>query len=45
MAKMKRVVAPGYPYHAVKRGESSMNIFFQEQDRVDRIPQVIMAAR
>jgi len=32
---MKRVVVPGYPHHVVQRGVRSMDIFFEEQDRVE----------
>jgi len=32
---MKRVVVPGYPHHVVQRGVRSMNIFLEEQDRVE----------
>ena len=35
MARMKRVVVPGYPHHIVQRGVRSMDIFFEEQDRVE----------
>lgn len=34
MARMKRVVVPGYPHHIVQRGVRSMDIFSVEQDRV-----------
>jgi putative transposase len=33
MARMKRIVVPGYPHHIVQRGVRSMDIFFQENDR------------
>jgi REP-associated tyrosine transposase len=33
MARIKRIVVPGYPHHVVQRGVRSMDIFFQEQDR------------
>jgi putative transposase len=35
MARMKRVVIPGYPHHIVQRGVRSMDIFFEEQDRLE----------
>ncbi len=34
MPRMKRVTIPGYPHHIVQRGVRSMDIFFEEQDRV-----------
>lgn len=34
MARMRRVIVPGYPHHIVQRGVRSMAIFFEEQDRV-----------
>ena len=33
MARMKRIVVPGFPHYVVQRGVRSMDIFFQEQDR------------
>ncbi len=35
MARMKRVVVPGYPHHIVQRGVRSLDIFYKEQDRVE----------
>ena len=35
MARMKRVVVPGYPHHIIQRGVRSMDIFFEDQDRVE----------
>ncbi len=35
MARMKRVVVPGYPHHIIQRGVRSMDIFYEEQDRVE----------
>lgn len=35
MARIKRVVVPGYPHHVVQRGVRSMDIFFNEQDRLE----------
>ncbi|MEN8190739.1 MAG: transposase [Thermodesulfobacteriota bacterium] len=32
---MKRVVVPGYPHHIVQRGVRSMEIFFEEEDRLE----------
>ena len=37
MARMKRVVVPGYPHHIVQRGVRSMEIFFDEQDHEEKI--------
>ena len=33
MARMKRIVVPGYPHHVVQRGVRSMDVFFMETDR------------
>ena len=33
MARMKRVIVPGYPHHVVQRGVRSMDIFFEDEDR------------
>lgn len=33
MARMKRIVVPGYPHHIVQRGVRSINIFFTNHDR------------
>ena len=33
MARMKRIVVPGYPHHVVQRGVRSLNVFFEKQDR------------
>lgn len=33
MARMKRIVVPGYPHHVVQRGVRSMDIFFSAEDR------------
>lgn len=35
MARMKRVIVPGYPHHVVQRGVRSMDIFLRESDRVE----------
>jgi putative transposase len=35
MARMKRIVVPGYPHHVVQRGVRSLDIFFQDQDRFE----------
>ncbi|MCP3874698.1 MAG: transposase [Desulfobacteraceae bacterium] len=35
MARMKRIVVPGYPHHIVQRGVRSMDVFFKEQDRIE----------
>ena len=34
MARMKRIVVPGYPHHVVQRGVRSMDVFFMETDRI-----------
>ena len=34
MARMRRVIVPGYPHHIVQRGVRSMDIFFEDQDRI-----------
>ncbi len=33
MARLKRIVVPGYPHHVVQRGVRSMDIFFNNHDR------------
>ncbi|MCP3888501.1 MAG: transposase [Desulfobulbaceae bacterium] len=33
MARMKRIVVPGYPHHVVQRGVRSMDVFFNPADR------------
>ena len=33
MARMKRIVVPGYPHHIIQRGVRSMDIFFEDADR------------
>lgn len=33
MARMKRIVVPGYPHHVVQRGVRSMDVFFSNADR------------
>ncbi len=33
MARMKRIVVPGYPHHIVQKGVRSMDVFFHEDDR------------
>ncbi|MCP3876604.1 MAG: transposase, partial [Desulfobacteraceae bacterium] len=35
MARMKRIVVPGYPHHIVQRGVRSMDVFFKKEDRVE----------
>ncbi len=35
MARIKRIVVPGYPHHVVQRGVRSMDIFFEEDDRAE----------
>ena len=35
MARMKRVIVPGYPHHVVQRGVRSMDIFSEENDRLE----------
>ncbi len=35
MARMKRIVVPGYPHHVVQRGVRSLDIFFHDDDRVE----------
>ena len=35
MARMKRIVVPGYPHHIVQRGVRSFDIFFKDQDRIE----------
>jgi len=35
MARMKRVVVPGYPHHIVQRGVRSLDIFFNDEDRAE----------
>lgn len=37
MARMKRLVIPGYPHHIVQRGVRSLDVFFKEQDRIEYI--------
>lgn len=37
MARMKRLVVPGYPHHIVQRGVRSLDIFFNDQDRSEYI--------
>ncbi len=32
---MKRIVVPDYPHHVVQRGVRSLDIFFEDQDRVE----------
>jgi len=33
MARLSRIVAPGYPHHVVQRGNRSQNVFFSDEDR------------
>jgi putative transposase len=33
MARLSRVVVPGYPHHVTQRGVRSMNAFHEESDR------------
>ena len=35
MPRMARVVVPGIPHHVTQRGVRSMNIFFNDRDRLD----------
>lgn len=35
MARMKRLIVPGYPHHVVQRGVRSLDIFFEHDDRVE----------
>ncbi len=35
MARMKRIVVPGYPHHVVQRGVRSLDIFFDDEDRTE----------
>ena len=35
MARMKRVIVPGFPHHVIQRGVRSMDIFFDREDRRD----------
>ena len=37
MARMKRIVVPGYPHHIVQRGVRSMDVFFKDRDRIEYI--------
>lgn len=37
MARIKRVVVPGYPHHIVQRGVRSMDVFFSDADRQEYI--------
>ena len=32
MARIARVVAPGYPHHIVQRGNRRMDVFFSDDD-------------
>jgi putative transposase len=32
---MRRVIVPGYPHHIVQRGVRSLDIFFNDQDRIE----------
>ncbi len=32
MARVKRIVVPGYPHHIVQRGVRSMDVFFSDGD-------------
>ena len=33
MARLSRIVVPGYPHHVTQRGVRSMNVFHEESDR------------
>jgi putative transposase len=33
MARMARVVAPGFPHHVTQRGNRNQNVFFSDEDR------------
>lgn len=35
MARMKRIVVPGYPHHVIQSGVRSMDVFFTEEDGAD----------
>ncbi|MCP3875399.1 MAG: transposase [Desulfobacteraceae bacterium] len=35
MARMKRIVVPGYPHHIVQSGVRSIDVFFKKEDRVE----------
>jgi len=35
MARMKRVIVPGYPHHIVQRGVRSLDIFMKDSDRLE----------
>ena len=35
MARIRRVIVPGYPHHVVQRGVRSMDIFKKDSDRVE----------
>ncbi len=35
MARVKRVVVPGYPHYVVQRGVRSIDIFLEEDDRIE----------
>ena len=32
MARIARVVAPGYPHHIIQRGNRRMDVFFSDDD-------------
>jgi len=33
MARLARVIAPGYPHHVTQRGDRSLSIFRNDEDR------------
>ena len=35
MARISRIVVPGYPHHVIQRGVRSMDVFFCDEDRRD----------
>lgn len=35
MARMARVVVPGYPHHVTQRGVRSLDVFFSDEDRLE----------
>jgi REP-associated tyrosine transposase len=35
MARMRRIIVPGYPHHVVQRGVRSMDIFLKKSDRLE----------
>ena len=45
MARMPRLVVPGYPYHITQRGNRRLQTFFGEDDYLHYIALVAESAR